>query len=733
MRRTFILVAMALSGSSLSSGAMAAPLLLSDTAARQIAGNSDLPLLFQKGLNDAKKRVATSEKTGIDVPAPKDPGGGYSHERHKVNGQIVYDAGYLYRLTGESHYRDHARDILLRYAAMYPSLPLHPERKNQSPGRLFWQALNESVWLVYAIQGYNEVRDDLTAAERKQIEDGVFRPMAEFLSTGSPEMFRKIHNHATWAAAGVGMTGYVLGDERYSDWAIDGLDGDGSSGFLAQLDQLFSPDGYYTEGPYYQRYALLPFVVFAQAIDANEPDRKIFERRDGIVAKAIAATVAMTYEGKFFPVNDAIKEKGVDTSELLYGAALGYRLTGDPVYPAIARIQGETVMTGEGLALAKAAQTNAAMPTPQSMLLRDGPQGDQGGMAILGMGKGALAQTIVAKDTGQGMGHGHFDKLSIMLYDNGHEILTDYGAARFLNVPSKQGGRYLPENDSFAQQTVAHNAPVVNEESHFAGDWKEGQKHWPTMRYTRFSDRLNAVSATIDDAYPDAVLTRTSLQFRPGAEAEPILLDVVEVDTDSAQPVDLPFWFNGQVTNLPKSLSIRTDGLTPLGVKNGYQHIWNLGDGALADGTGRLTWLTGGRFYSLHTLAPPASKLALIRAGANDPEFNLRPEMGAMVRTRGSGKTRILTVLEPHGRYDPAAETTVASEPRIADLKTVRLDGALVVQMTTKAGGTIQAVIADNPSETVRHDLRHGKLRLQWNGPVALFDGTGKRIDQPDG
>ncbi|WP_205932275.1 hypothetical protein, partial [Pseudomonas viridiflava] len=52
-------------------------------------------------------------------------------------------------------------------------------------------------------------------------------------------------------------------------------------------DQLFPPDGYYEEGPYYQRYALAPFILFANAVQRNEPERGIFKRRDGVLLKAV--------------------------------------------------------------------------------------------------------------------------------------------------------------------------------------------------------------------------------------------------------------------------------------------------------------------------------------------------------------------------------------------------------------------------------------------------------------
>src|SRR3546814_5386524 len=84
------------------------------------------------------------------------------------------------------------------------SSDLHPAKANQNAGRLFWQSLNDSVFPVNAVQGYAQIRDALSAADRKRIDDNVIRPMARFLSDGSPQLINRIHNHATWAAAGVG-------------------------------------------------------------------------------------------------------------------------------------------------------------------------------------------------------------------------------------------------------------------------------------------------------------------------------------------------------------------------------------------------------------------------------------------------------------------------------------------------------------------------------------------------
>ncbi|XHH30524.1 alginate lyase family protein [Xanthomonas euroxanthea] len=161
----------------------------------------------------------------------------------------------------------------------------------------------------------------------------------------SADNFDKIHNHATWAVAAVGMTGYVLRDQALVDKALRGSKRDGKAGFLAQVDQLFSPDGYYAEGPYYQRYALAPFVLFANAIARNQPQQRIFQRRDGVLLKAVDSLVQSSYGGYFFPINDAILDKGLDTEELVAGIGIAYAQTHDAQLLSIAQRQRRVLLT----------------------------------------------------------------------------------------------------------------------------------------------------------------------------------------------------------------------------------------------------------------------------------------------------------------------------------------------------------------------------------------------------
>ena len=66
-----------------------------------------------------------------------------------------------------------------------------------------------------------------------------------------------------------------------------------------------------------------------------------------------------------------------------------------------------------------------------SVNISDGPKGKNGGIGILRMRNGENLTSLVMKYTSQGMGHGHFDKLSYTFYDNNNEVVRDYGAARF--------------------------------------------------------------------------------------------------------------------------------------------------------------------------------------------------------------------------------------------------------------------------------------------------------------
>ena len=170
-------------------------LVLTQDGVQDMRANLHSYSMFEQAFLTAKATIDAQMQQEIDVPVPRDGGGGYTHEQHKRNYKSIHDAGLLYQLTGEQAYADFARDMLLEYSDLFPTLGRHPIIRSNTPGRLFWQSLNEAVWLVYSIQGYDAMREGISEEDRQKIESDLFIPIATFLSEGQPYTFDRIHNH----------------------------------------------------------------------------------------------------------------------------------------------------------------------------------------------------------------------------------------------------------------------------------------------------------------------------------------------------------------------------------------------------------------------------------------------------------------------------------------------------------------------------------------------------------
>jgi hypothetical protein len=123
--------------------------------------------LLDHSYNETKAMVDHALANPTDVPQPGEAGG-YAHERHKQNYREMQAAGLLYQITGEVKYAQFVRDMLEKYALLYPTLGPHPLAMNQAPGKLFHQSLNEANWLVAVDIAYDCVYDFLKPAHRNE-------------------------------------------------------------------------------------------------------------------------------------------------------------------------------------------------------------------------------------------------------------------------------------------------------------------------------------------------------------------------------------------------------------------------------------------------------------------------------------------------------------------------------------------------------------------------------------
>ena len=707
-------------------------LVLTKHDVKLIKQNRGHVALFDKTFNQAKKEIDKALEEPIIVPIPKDPGGGYTHEKHKQNYRDMYLAGIMYSVTGEVKYAKFIQEMLDKYAKMYPSLPLHPAAKDQAPGKLFWQSLNETVWLFYTIQAYDCIYDWLPPQEHENFEQNIFRPMCHFFIYKTTGQFDLIHNHGTWMDAAVGMTGYVLHDSTLIKKALYGSKMDGKAGYIMQLKKLFSPDGYYTEGPYYARYALMPFFLFAQAIDNNQPDMKIFQFRDQILKKAFYSAMQLSYtNGAFIPINDALKEKTYRSIEIVYALDITYRKYGaDKSLLGIVKDQGKVMLNGAGLLVAKdydAAKTIKPFDW-KSVQYTDGPNGKSGGLSILRYGPPRDEECLLFKYTSFGHSHGHYDKLTMLFYDQGREIIQDYGSARFLNVVQKDGGRYLHENTTYAKQTIAHNTIVVDGKSDYNGKRSIAEKNHSNEFY--FSDsnqNFQVTSATDSTAYPGVYMHRTLAMVKDKSMSKPVIIDVFRVNSNNSHQYDLPYYYKGQVINTSFKYKAFSHELKPLGKKNGYQYLWKVGEGS-SDTSAVLTWLNGDRYYSISTASEKPVKIYLTMIGANDPKFNLRNDPGIMYRVKGKSNV-FASVIEPHGEFNPTAEYSVKSFSQIKSVKILASNNEGTIVRVVRADGENWVLMIANKSNAAKahHSILVKGKSYSWNGPVSFINSSNRR------
>ena len=405
--------------------------------------------------------------------------------------------------------------------------------------------------------------------------------------------------------------------------------------------------------------------------------------------------------------------------ELVTAVDIAYHVGGqDPRLLSVAGEQGQVLLDDAGISVAAAIRDGRAQPFGKSSInLTDGPDGRQGGIAVLRQGDEDL--TLVFKYAAQGLSHGHYDKLSFSLYEKGGEVLQDYGMARFVNIEQKGGGNYLTENTTWAKQTISHNTLVQNETSHFEGRYEIGSQHHSELHFFDASDsNVQVVSAFDSNAYPGTIMKRTMALIRNGRFEKPFLLDIFKVVSDTENQYDLPFYFMGQVMRANFAYDSPA-ALRALGESNGYEHLYLEGTGRPSVNNTVLSWMGYGKFYTLTSATDAADELLFTRIGANDPEFNLRRDAAFIIRRGGAANTVFATTVESHGSYSPVSEIAVNSNSNIAELNVAHDDEDYTAVTIEDIQGHTSIFILSNedPSASSEHELEiHGR-DYEWFGP----------------
>lgn len=657
----------------------------------------------------------------IDVPGHS-PAGGYAHNKHQQNYKYIDQAGRLFLITGEEKYAQFTADLLTQYAHKYLALGFQVQRNTNPPGRLFHQMLNEHVWLLYSSLGYSCIKHWLTEAQRKHIVEQLFEPMLEVATVRYDFDFDRIHNHGVWAVAATAVCGVAIEQDKYIDLALHGLAGDDiQGGFLAQLSNLFSPSGYYIEGPYYHRYAIRPLCLLAELTQRYRPELDIFNFKGQVIGKTIQSLLSTAYPNGVFPsLNDSsksmdIKDEGVVIAVSLYAK----HYSEDKNLFGIAKIQDQIWVSGCGAALSQAyeAQDSVELPCLPSVELSEGPDGDKGAQGFIRMqtATGDISQLVM--NYGQhGMGHGHFDTLGMTYFNNNQEVLRDYGFGRWVNIEPKFGGRYLDENKSYARQTIAHNLVSIDAscQNNFdvdTADSKHGIPHFFVGK-----GKVQAMSAYADDFYPGVEQQRSLVLVEHEQLAQPLLIDLFRLSSEKAHQYDYSLQYRGQIirTNVEHKQHV---ALNPMGDDAGYQHLWNESEGPAQDTT-LVSWLQGSSYYTWLGAASSDDTVYFTRTGANDPSFNLRSETSLILRRKNAKNSLFANVIETHGYFNEAIEASLDARGKIHTINIIGFNEQATVVDIIGEGIALTVMINND-----RHVTADSQTTIEFNNQTYSFQG----------
>jgi hypothetical protein len=198
-----------------------------------------------------------------------------------------------------------------------------------------------------------------------------------------------------------------------------------------------------------------------------------------------------------------------------------------------------------------------------------------------------------------GGGHGHPDKLNIVMHGAGELLAVDPGSISY----------GAPLHREWYRTTIAHNTVCVD----------------------HIGELATRLSATAADTTP-GVLMRRSLGFRSGpSDGQSTLSDRFEVTSDRPHTYDWAFHCRGR---LETDLKLSSGGGPP-GTKNGYQHIRAVRQ-AQTDEDFTIKWTQGKARLTLKMKGSPGTTVFIGEAPGRSPTERV-PMI--IVRRRAAGTT----------------------------------------------------------------------------------------------
>lgn len=558
---------------------------------------------------------------------------------HSDLARACRDLGLAHQLRDNAghagRYAAKCREILLAYAHRYMKYELHTIRgeKRVGGGRVGSQTLDEAVWLIPMVQGCDLIHATLSPAERTRIEQGLLRPAAQTIR----DHRMRIHNIQCWKNAAVGLVGLYLGDQDLVNSAFHSR-----HGYFAQIEQGVRADGSWFEGAwgyhFYTLRALEPLVVAGLncGLEVDVP-----KYRAMFLAPLRLALPNLTLPG----LNDS-RDVDLCRSRAVYEAA--YRRSGDA---ELLRV----LHTGPRDSFQAALWGVNSLPAAADTARAD-RNSEAAGVAVLQLDRGPDAVCVMMDYGPHGGGHGHPDKLSVIVYGYGEIRALDPGCIRYA----------APLHGQWYRRTISHNTVAMDGRSQRRASGK--------LRYFRTSDaeqsvRYAAVSATADRALRGVRFRRSLALLENG-----ILIDVVELEGEKQHQFDWAFHCRGKLTP-----GLRGKAVKRLGIAAGYE-IPRKVRCALTGKRWTGRWQGPRATLALEMEAAPGTRFFTAVAPGNPAE----EKVPMVVARRKCKRTRFVAVMQ------------LAADPK------------QLTWRTETAGGL--KVVIETPAGACTFDVEHGSV-----------------------
>jgi hypothetical protein len=373
-----------------------------------------------------------------------------------VNNQLSEAAIRLalcWRLDGNTAYLQQVTQILHEYADHYASYQQVP-RTVRNPGVATYTTLDESVWILPLVWAFDMIQQYLLPEEIDHINQHLFTPVAEHLIT---HHFSDVHNFACWHNAAIGTLAVLLDRADWLNFAIHA-----DFGFDDQLAAGVLADGFWFEGSFsYHFYALAALIALAKA--TRHLPAVDLRNRAALRAMFLAPIQAAYPDWSLPATNDcwyfssllADCCHGVPPAPAFYEVAHSWYH--DPLFAEVLhgayrqspRDSLDALLFGEP-SLPPASFTSMPsvnMPASGYAILRDtvpeaNPIADND----------SHQRYLLLKYGPHGGGHGHPDKLNLILYAYGQRLSPDLGTP----------GYGLDLFESWYRQTISHNTVTIN-------------------------------------------------------------------------------------------------------------------------------------------------------------------------------------------------------------------------------------------------------------------------------